>query len=320
MLQNQMLELGTIVDEKLGEGLPQFALSQMGETNRVNTELRELLSTQLTQVAVGVGETKQSTAQVLSAAEQLRDLEKIFRHQKQRANLGEQSLKLILENILPPDAYEVQYRFPSGEAADAAIKTKDGLIPIDAKFPLENYLRLINETDDAQRSILETAFLRDLKMRIDETAKYIRPGDGTLPFAIMFIPAEGIYYDLLVNEVGASKANVRSLLVMPSTTETFTSSRRRHLQPFFTRCFTDSTLSRLRKPRRRLPNVDTLSRHLKAYEDYFLKLGGSLKTAVNHYNEASGEWTKIDKDMRRITGTPAGLEVLPSLSRPQTAD
>jgi DNA recombination protein RmuC len=287
----------------------------------VNTELRELLNTQLRQVAVGVAETKQSTAQVLSAAEQLRDLEKIFRHQKQRGNLGEQSLKLILENILPPGAYEIQYRFPSGEAVDAVIKTKDGLIPIDAKFPLENYLRLINETGEAQRITLETAFVRDLKTRIDETAKYIRPSDGTLPFAIMFIPAEGIYYDLLVNEVGANKANARSLLeyaindknvhiVSPTTFAACLHS----ILYGFNAFKIEETAKAIAK------NVDILSRHLKAYEDCFLRLGGSLKTAVNHYNEASGEWTKIDKDVRRITGTPAGLEVLPSLSRPQTAE
>ena len=104
----------------------------------------------------------------------------------------------------------MQYEFPGGETVDAIIRTKEGVIPVDAKFPLENYSRLLNEKDDVRRAEFEDSFKKDLKKRIDETAKYVRPKDGTLPFAFMYIPAEGIYYDLLNDGVGA--VNTRSLL------------------------------------------------------------------------------------------------------------
>jgi DNA recombination protein RmuC len=320
LLQNQLQGLSTAVDQKLGEGtnrVTQGIDKQIEETHRLTTELRELLSAQLREVAVGVAETKQSTNQVLTVAEQLRNLEKIFKHQKQRGNLGEQSLKLILENVLPPVVFEIQYRFPSGETVDAVIKTKEGLIPIDAKFPLDNYLRIIDETDDVRRVELEKAFTRDLKTRIDETAKYIR--SGTLSFALMFIPAEGIFYDLLVNEVGANKINGRNLIeyanakkvviVSPTTFAAYLHSVLHGFKAFRV----EETAKEIAK------NVESLSQHLKAYEDYFKRLGASLSTTVNHYNDASKELGKVDKDVLRITGAPAGLEVL-ALDRPQAAE
>jgi DNA recombination protein RmuC len=285
LLQNQLQGLSGAMDQRLGEGTIRMTEGidrQIQETHRLTTDLRELLSAQLQQVAVGVAETKQSTNQVLMVAEQLRNLEKIFKHQKQRGNLGEQSLKLILENVLPPVVFEIQYRFPSGETVDAVIKTKEGLIPIDAKFPLDNYLRIIDETDDVRRAELEKAFTRDLKTRIDETAKYVRTNSGTLPFALMFIPAEGIFYDLLVNEVGANKVNVRSLIeyaneknvviVSPTTFAAYLNSVLYGFKAFRV----EETAKEIAK------NVETLSQHLKAYEEYFKKLGTSLSTTVNH--------------------------------------
>lgn len=301
LLQNQMQGL----DQRLGE-----------ETNRLTTEL----SARLKDVVVGVAETKESTKQVLTIADQLRNLEKVFKHQKQRGNLGEQSLKLILDNVLPPDAFQIQYRFPNGETVDAVIKTKEGLIPIDAKFPLDNYLRIIDEIDDGRRADLEKAFTRDLKTRIDETAKYVRPNSGTLPFAFMFIPAEGIFYDLLVNEVGANKVSARNLIdyaynekkviiVSPTTFAAYLHSVLYGFKAFRV----EETAKEIAK------NVESLSQHLKAYEDYFRKLGASLSTTVNHYNDAYKELGKVDKDVLRITGTRAGLEVL-ALDRPQAAE
>src|SRR6185312_12068490 len=108
------------------------------------------VSKQLMEVVKGVSETKESTKQVFTIAEQLQNLEKVLKHQKQRGNLGEASLELILGNILPPTAYEMQYAFPGGETVDAIVKTKEGVIPVDAKFSLDNYQRLINAIDEKQ--------------------------------------------------------------------------------------------------------------------------------------------------------------------------
>jgi DNA recombination protein RmuC len=318
LLQNQLQGLTAAVDQKLGEGASRVSEGldrQIKETNRLARELQELISTQLTNVAVGVAETRESTKQVLTIAEQLRNLERVLKHQKQRGHLGEQSLKLILDNVLPPDAFQMQYRFGNGETVDAAIRTKEGIIPIDAKFPLDNYQRLIDESDEARRAELERAFTHDLKLRIDETAKYVRPESGTLPFAFMFIPAEGIFYDLLVNEVGArnlidyaySSKNV--IIVSPTTFAAYLQSVLYGFKAFKV----EETAREIAR------NVESLAQHLKAYEDSFRRLGAALSTTVNHYNDASKELGKVDRDVLRITGKRAGLEP-PSLDRPQPAE
>jgi len=172
--------------------------------------LQDAVKFDLLEVVKGVTQTQESTKQVFVIAEQLSNLEKVLKNQKQRGNLGEASLELVMSNILPPGAYAMQYEFPGGETVDAIIRTKEGFIPVDAKFPLENYTRIHDERDDTRRAEYEDAFKRDLKKRIDETSKYVRPKDGTLPFAFMYIPAEGIYYDLLNDGIGA--VNTRSLL------------------------------------------------------------------------------------------------------------
>src|SRR5690606_10266177 len=158
-----------------------------------------------------VTEANVAGKQIFTVAEGLKDLWKILKLQKQRGTRGEASLQLALENMLSAAAYELQYQFADGDSVDADVMTNTSIIPVDANFSLDNYRSLVDETDPALKEELEKDFKNDLKKRIDETAKYIRPKDGTLPFAFMYIPAEAIYYDLLVNEVGAVKVNTRSL-------------------------------------------------------------------------------------------------------------
>lgn len=270
----------------------------------------------LLEVVRGVSATQESTKQVFTLAEQLQNLEKVLKHQKQRGNLGEASLELILGNILPPTAFKMQYEFPGGETVDAAIITKEGVIPVDAKFSLDNYQRLINAIDEQQRAELEKQFKNDLKMRIDECAKYVRPKDNTLPFAFMYIPAEAIYYDLLINEVGAVKVNTRNLIdyaynekkviiVSPTTFAAYLQSVLYGFKAFKI----EEAAKDIAK------NVEGLSRHMKAYEDYYKRLGASLSTTVNHYNAAYKELGKVDKDVLKITGSSVGFE-LEGVERP----
>ncbi len=312
LLQNQMQELTRAMETKLGEGTSRMFDSmktQFDQSQRLMNNITDRVSMQLTEVAKGVVETRESTKQVFTLAEQLNNLEKVLKNQKQRGNLGEASLELILGNILPPTAYKMQYEFPGGETVDAVIFTKEGVIPVDAKFPLENYMRLIDEKDDVRRAEYEDAFKRDLKKRIDETSKYIRPKDKTLPFAFMYIPAESIYYDLLTGGVGAVNArnlidyayNERKVIIVSPTT--FAAYLQSVLYGF--KAFKiEEAAKDIAK------NVESLSRHLKAYEDYTKKLGNALSTTVNHYMAGTKEWNKIDKDVLRITGDSAGLETV----------
>ena len=323
LLQQQLHNLTSTIDERLNENTKatqEGARMQFRESKELIQEINKEVNEQLRNVVKGVAEVSESSKQVFSVAEQLQNLEKVLKHQKQRGNLGEASLKLALENMLPANAFKLQYQFPGGETVDAVIITKDGMISVDAKYSLDNYRRLVDETDDVRREELEDEFKKDLKKRIDETAKYIRPKDGTLPFAFMYIPAEAIYYDLLVNEVGSVKVNTRSLIdyaykdknVIIVSPTTFAAYLQSVLYGF--RAFKiEESAKQIGK------HVESLSRHLKAYDDYFKKVGNSLGTTVNHYNSAQKELGKVDKDIMRITGDSMDMEQI-ALDKPQQSD
>ncbi|MEX0652269.1 MAG: DNA recombination protein RmuC [Candidatus Paceibacterota bacterium] len=310
LMQKELQELRSTVDRKMGETSEKLYESLKTQSSQ-SQEVIKNMHDQLRVVTKEISEVSESNKKVFDVGEQLQNLEKVLKHQKQRGNLGEASLQLALENILPATGYKMQYQFPDRETVDAVVITKDGMIPVDAKFSLDNYRRLVDETDDAQREVLEKEFKNDLKKRIDETAKYIKPKDGTLPFAFMYIPAEAIYYDLLVNEVGSVKVNTRSLIdyaykdknVIIVSPTTFAAYLQSVLYGF--RAFkVEESAKQIGK------HVEELSRHLNAYDDYFKKVGNSLGTTVNHYNAAQKELGKIDKDVLRITGSNNELETL----------
>ncbi len=323
MLQQQLDTLTKTMNERMGESnkaMQEGARMQFRESKELIQEINKEVNEQLRNVVKGVTEVSESSKQVFSVAEQLQNLEKVLKHQKQRGNLGEASLQLALENMLPATAYKLQYQFPGGETVDAVIVTKDGMIPVDAKFSLDNYRRLVDEADPVRLEELEKEFKNDLKKRIDETAKYIRPKDGTLPFAFMYIPAEAIYYDLLVNEVGTVKVNTRSLIdyaykdknVIIVSPTTFAAYLQSVLYGF--RAFKiEESAKQIGK------HVESLSRHLKAYDDYFKKVGSALGTTVNHYNTAQKELGKVDKDIAKITGDSMDFEQI-ALEKPQIAE
>ena len=199
MLQNQINEVTRTLDSKLSESTKAIQ-SQFGESTKIIKEITQ----ELTKVNEGHN-------QVLNITEQLRDLQDVLKNTKQRGILGEYSLEIILQNFFPNN-YERQYKFNNGDIVDFVIKVKDKLIPIDSKFSLENYQRILDAKDDTERERYEVLFKTDLKNRIDETSKYVKPSEGTMDFAFMFIPAEAIYYDLLINRIGVVKSNTRDMI------------------------------------------------------------------------------------------------------------
>lgn len=318
--QSQLSDFMHTVDAKVGSSNKEMQESvhkQFNESQKLIKEINEQVTRNLTNVAKEMTAANEASKQVLTIADQLQNLEKVLKHQKQRGSLGEAALELILSNILPPNAYKLQHQFKNGETVDAVILTKDGMIPVDAKFSLDNYNRIISEVDETRKEELERDFRNDLKKRIDETAKYVRPEEGTLPFAFMFIPAEGIYYDLLVNEVGAIKVNTRSLIDYASNEKkviivsptTFSAYLQSVLYGF--RAFKIEESAQLI-----IGRVEELRKHLTAYEEYMKKLGGALGTTVNHYTAAYKELKKVDKDVIKITGETAGIDPL-LIEKPQ---
>lgn len=261
----------------------------------------------------------ETNKRVVDVADELRQLQNVLQNPKQRGVLGEFYLEQILQNLLPPSSYSLQHKLSEGFIVDAVIHLDGKILPIDSKFSLENYNRLV-EAKGAEREGFEKAFKEDLKRRIDETAKYIQPKKGTLDQALMFIPSEAIYYDLLANKVGASGVSGRDLMqyaavekrvviVGPSTLSAMMQVIVQGLKSLEIQKDTEV----IRK------NIEQLQKHLLAYNSYFGKLGNSLGATVTHYNSASKELGKIDKDIVKIGGGDTVLET-EELARPHIED
>ncbi|MBU0981227.1 DNA recombination protein RmuC [Patescibacteria group bacterium] len=249
---------------------------------------------------------KETNKQVVGFAEQMKSLENILKNPKQRGILGEYALETLLSNTLPGN-YEMQYKMKNGEIVDAAIFFNNLIIPIDAKFSLEKYNMMMEENDKIRRDQLDKEFKADVKRRIDETAKYIRPSEGTTEFAFMFIPAEGVYYNLTIYNVGGVNTqglieyafSKRVILVSPSSFFAYLQTVIQGLK----------ALEMGENVQKTLKGIEVLGKHVHAYDDYFKKLGKHLETTVNTYNLASSELKKIDKDVYKLTDRESGGEI-----------
>jgi DNA recombination protein RmuC len=287
--------------------------NQFNDMSRNLTALQKTLHIELTRVGEG-------QKQVIGFTEQLRSLQDILKNPKQRGILGEYYLETLLKNVLPPGSYQMQYAFADGTIVDAAVFVKEKIIPVDSKFSLENYNRLVGERDESERERLERLFKTDLKNRIDETAKYVKPSEGTMDFAFMFIPHEAIYYDLLVAQVGAVKVNTRDLIEYA-----FKEKRVIIVSPTSFLAYLQTVLQGLKALKIEeqavaiRANVENLQKHLASYIEYHQKLGNALGTVVNHYTASGREFKKIDKDILRITGSGVDYEPL-ALEKPSMVE
>ena len=320
LLQQQLQDLNRSVNDRLGEN----SKAMQDNTRQQYRDSKELMQTitkevneQLRDVVKSVATVGESSKQVFQVADQLKELQNILKNPKQRGVLGEYYLETVLHNVLPPESFQMQYAFGDGEIVDAAVFVKGKVIPVDSKFSLENYNRYIEAADGEEKVKLEKAFVNDLKLRITETAKYIRPTEGTTEFAFMFIPHEGIYYDLLSNKVGAGEENLiqraagkyKVIIVSPTSFLAYLQTVLQGLK----------ALAIEERAQDIIKNVEKLSTHIGKYEDYYQKLGKTLETTVNHYNAGYKELNKIDKDVVRITGESVGIDVL-TVDKPQKGE
>lgn len=298
MLQEQLREIRGTLDTKMGESTKAIR-EQFSESAKIIRDVTERL--------VKLDETNK---QVINFAEQLQNLQDILKNPKQRGVLGEYYLETVLKNVMPPGTFQMQYEFNDGTIVDAVIFVKEKIIPIDSKFSLENYNRLVGEGNQAERERLEKLFVNDLKNRIVETSKYIRPEEGTMDFAFMFIPHEAIYYDLLTNTVGAVTDDTENLIqraagkykVIIVSPTSFLAYLQTVLQGL-------KAMEIEEKVHDVIKRVGELGKHLKSYEDYHQKLGNALGTTINHYNASGKELKKIDKDVYRIGGKEIGIDI-----------
>lgn len=282
------------IRKEVGEGMWKTA-----ETTREQSRESVRLIREITEELVKVGEGQK---QVLNVTDQLKSLQDMLKNPQQRGVVGEFYLETLLRNVMPPGSYKMQYSFPNGTIVDAAIFVKDYIIPVDSKFSLENYNRITETNDPMEKARLEKMFVNDLKIRINETAKYIQPEEGTTDFAFMFIPHEAIYYDLLINKVGAITEDTENLVQRAAGKQRVIIVSPTSFLAYLQTVLQGLKAMKIEKSAELIKKmVEDLQRHLLSYEKAMDSLGKSIGTSVNHYNRATKEFKKMGRDMHRVT-------------------
>ena len=289
MLQQQINHISQVLDSKLSES-NKNAQFQFAESTKIIGDVRERLA-----------KLDETNKQVVSFADQLQSLQDILKNPKQRGILGEYYLETVLKNVLPPGSYQMQYGFKDGTIVDAVVFVDKRIISIDSKFSLETYNRMIQTQDTAEKKRLETAFVNDLKLRIDETSKYVKPEEKTMDFAFMFIPSEAVYYDLLINKVGVITEDTNNLIyyagkkkVVVVSPTSFLAYLQTVLQGLRNQKISDQAQTIIKE-------VERLGKHLFTYSEYMRRLGDHLGSTVGSFNKAKAELLKVDKDVVKIT-------------------
>lgn len=296
--------------DKNNAAMQQSVQKQMSESSKLISDVTERLT-----------KLDETNKRVVDVADELKTLQNVLQNPKQRGVLGEYYLQTVLDNVLPAGRYKLQYKFIDGETVDAVIFLEgDKILPIDSKFSLENYNRLVEEKNKDHKETLIKRFKQDLKTRIDETSKYIRPSENTMEFAFMFIPSEAIYNDLLINKIGLADTTSRDLIEYA-----FQEKKVIIVSPTTFMAYLQTVLQGLRslqieeQAKEIQKRVGMLGRHIKSYEQFMHKLGNSLGTTVNHYNNAHKELKKIDKDVVKIAGSDESVDPI-TIEKPNFED
>lgn len=297
----------------LGDKLERNAQTMQTSMQKQLTESMKLVG----DVSERLTKLDETNRRVVDVADELKTLQNVLQNPKQRGVFGEYYLESVLSNILPTKNFKMQYSFRDGVIADAVVVLDRGqLLPIDSKFSLENYNRMVSSKSKTEREELLKKVRADLKGRIDETSKYIRPTENTMDFAFMFIPSESLYYDLLIGDVGTG-SSARDLIEYA-----FRDRRVIIVSPTSFMAYLQTVLQGLRslqieeQAKDIQMQVGKLGRHIAAFDTFMDKLGKSLGTTVNHYNNAHKELAKVDTDVVKIAGGNKSIEPL-LIEKPQ---
>jgi DNA recombination protein RmuC len=248
-----------------------------------------------------LGQLGQANAEILARANDLKKLEQALRPPKARGGFGELLLANLLRDRLPQDAYELQYGFKTGERVDAVIRV-ERLVPIDAKFPLDNFERLADAETDDERVLYERAFSRDLKNHVDAIAqRYIRPDEGTYDFALMYLPSEGVYYELVGGKTGALLQYAHDKRVFPVSPTTFTSQ----LQVI---ALGLKGMQIEQRAHEVMAYVAQLQGDFARFRDDFQVVGKHIGNAQSKFAEAEKRLDRLDTKLERAAETEAEIQ------------
>lgn len=319
LLKSDVTELNRTIQQlqlNLGDKLERNATNMQTSMQKQLSESVKLVN----DVSQRLTKLDETNRRVVDVADELKTLQNVLQNPKQRGVFGEYYLESVLGNMLPTKNFQMQYKFRDGNIADAVVFLDKGqILPVDSKFSLENYNRMVSASGKAEREELLKRVRADLKGRIDETSKYIRPNEQTMDFAFMFIPSESLYYDLLIGDVGTG-SSARDLIEYA-----FREKKVIIVSPTSFMAYLQTVLQGLRslqieeQAKDIQVQVGKLGRHIAMFDGFMNKLGKSLSTTVNHYNAAHKELAKVDTDVTKIAGNSKSVEPL-LLDRPQTDD
>lgn len=302
-LSRNMSSLQNVLGDKLERSttvLNSSLQKQLGESMKIVSDVSQRLT-----------KLDETNRRVVDVADELKTLQNVLQNPKQRGVFGEYYLESVLSNILPSKNFQMQYKFKDGAMADAVIFLDKGrILPVDSKFSLENYNRMVAATSKASREELLKKVRTDLKGRIDETSKYISPNENTMDFAFMFIPSESLYYDLLIGDVGTG-SSARDLIEYA-----FREKQVVIVSPTSFMAYLQTVLQGLRslqieeQAKDIQVQVGKLGTHIAKFNEYMIRLGNSLGTTVGHYNNAHKELAKVDTDVTKIAGKNKSVEPL----------
>jgi DNA recombination protein RmuC len=319
LLKSDMIELARGVNDLqhvVGNKLDQNNMTMQTSMQKQLSESAKLVS----DVSLRLAKLDETNRRVVDVADELKTLQNVLQNPKQRGVFGEYYLESVLDNILPSKNYQMQYKFRDGEIVDAVVFLDKGqILPIDSKFSLENYNRMVGEDKKPEREKLLSKVRADLKNRIDETSKYIRPNENTMDFAFMFIPSESLYYDLLIGDVGTG-SSARDLIEYA-----FRDKKVIIVSPTSFMAYLQTVLQGLRslqieeQAKDIQIRVGQLGQHIGKFDELMGKMGKSLGQTVGHYNAAHKELGKIDKDVVKISGSSSGVDQM-LLDKPRIDD
>ena len=298
-----MAEVGNRINamnQHVGQRLNENAEAMRSSSKEVNDRIAGVQNT-FAGLQKQVGEMTEQARQLGELSRSMSELERVLSAPKLRGGFGETQLENLLASVFAGEQFSMQYKFASGDIADAVLRFDKSMVAIDSKFSLENFRRIAGAETEANKKTARKDFLKDIRKRIDEIAsRYIRPAEGTLPFALMYIPAENVYYEAIIRD--EDENDLYSYCVQKRVMPVSPNSLYAYLQTIMV------GLNSLRISQRAegiLRELQSLEVELEKFEDVFGKLGTHLRNASRSYEDSAREFARIGNRVQRLAGSGA---------------
>jgi len=290
--------------ENMNQHLSSVTSQLQNNTGQMGTRL-DTAAKVIQDVQNKLGELGKATQEIKELGQSVSKLEEMLKAPKLRGGLGELLLEDLLKQVLPANAYDIQYSFKNGQTVDAIINTAGGKVPVDSKFPLENFRKMLDAKSDQEKKTAARLFKSDVKKHIDSIAeKYILPDEGTFDFALMYIPAENIYYETIIRDEAYDEEDglysyATKRRVVPVSPNSFYA----HLRVI---ALGLKGLQIERSAKEIFQNLEMLATELRKFNDVFETLGTQLNNAKNNYDKADKQLSGLVEKFKTVQSIPDG--------------